>query len=368
MQAGIWLRPDHYAVPGKRKAEIVREEARAVRTGVGLIDVGTLGKMELYGPDAGTFLERVYTGKFTNLKVGMTRYAVMLDESGVVIDDGVVARLAENHYYFTTTTTGAAVVYRELQRWNAQWNLEIGIVNATGAFAGINLAGPRSRAVLKSLTALDLSNESFPYLAVRQAEVAGVPARIMRVGFVGELGYEIHVPADRAGHLWDALMEAGAAHGIRPFGVEAQRLLRLEKGHIIIGQDTDGLTQPDEAGLEWAVKMDKPFFVGQRSVDIVRRRGLRQKLAGFRLDAAGAAVAPKECHLVIRDGRIAGRVTSVAFSEAAGAHVGLAYLEPDMATEGTPFFIRADGGTMVQARVVALPFYDPAGDRQKIAD
>ncbi len=367
MQAGPWLRPDHYAVPGMRKSEIVREEARAVRTGVGLIDVGTLGKMELYGPDAGAFLERIYTAKFAGLKVGMTRYAVMLDESGVVIDDGVVARLADHHFYFTTTTTGAAVVYRELQRWNAQWNLEIGIVNATGAFAAMNLAGPGSRAVLRALTSLDLSAAAFPYLGVRQAEVAGVPARIMRVGFVGELGYEIHVPADRAGHVWDALMEAGAAHRIRPFGVEAQRLLRLEKGHIIIGQDTDGLTQPDEAGLEWAVKMDKPFFVGQRSVDIVRRRGLRQKLAGFRLEAAGAA-APKECHLVIRDGRIAGRVTSVAFSEAVGAHVGLAFLEPDMTAEGTPFFIRAEGGTMVQARVVALPFYDPAGDRQKVTD
>jgi len=367
MQAGPWLRPDHYAVPGKRKSEIVREEARAVRTGVGLIDVGTLGKIELYGPDAGAFLERVYTGKFANLKVGMTRYAVMLDESGVVIDDGVVARLGEQHFYFTTTTTGAAVVYRELQRWNAQWNLDIGIVNATGPFAAMNLAGPKSRAVLRAITSLDLSNEAFPYLGVRQAEVAGVPARVMRVGFVGELGYEIHVPAHQAGHLWDALMQEGAAHDIRPFGVEAQRLLRLEKGHIIIGQDTDGLTHPDEAGLEWAVKMDKPFFVGQRSVDIVRRRGLRQKLAGFRLDAASAAVAPKEFHLVIRDGRIAGRVTSVAFSEVVGAHVGLAFLDPDLSAEGTPFFIRADGGTMVQARVVALPFYDPAGDRQKIS-
>ena len=137
----------------------------------------------------------------------------------------------------------------------------------------MNLAGPKSRAVLRKLTTLDLSNEAFPYLALREAEVAGVPARLMRVGFVGELGYEIHVPADRAAHLWDALMEAGQDHDIRPFGVEAQRLLRLEKGHIIIGQDTDGLTQPDEAGLEWAVKMDKPFFVGKRSVEIVRKRG-----------------------------------------------------------------------------------------------
>jgi sarcosine oxidase subunit alpha len=292
----------------------------------------------------------------------------MLEEGGVVIDDGVVGRLSEQHFYFTTTTTGSATVYRELQRLNAMWNLEIGIVNATGAFAAMNLAGPKSRVVLRKLTTLDLSNEAFPYLGLREAEVAGVPVRLLRVGFVGELGYEIHVPADRAAYLWDALMEAGKDHDIRPFGVEAQRLLRLEKGHIIIGQDTDGLTQPDEAGLEWAVKMDKTFFVGKRSVEIVRKRGARQKLVGFELDPAGAATAPRECHLVIRNGTIAGRVTSVNFSDTLGKHVGLAFVAPDMTAEGTPFFIRADGGTMVQARVVPTPFYDPAGARQKAVD
>lgn len=368
MQAGVWLRPEYYGQPGKRKADIVREEARAVRESVGIIDVGTLGKMELYGPDAGAFLERVYTAKFAGMKPGTTRYAVMLDESGVVIDDGVVARLADQHFYFTTTTTGSTTVYRELQRWNSQWNLEVGIVNATGAFAAMNLAGPKARAVLRKLTTLDLSNEAFPYLALREADVAGVPARLMRVGFVGELGYEIHVPADRAGHLWDALMDAGGEYAIRPFGVEAQRLLRLEKGHIIIGQDTDGLTQPDEAGLEWAVKMDKAFFVGQRSVDIVRKRGPRQKLVGFELDAIGASTAPRECHLVVRNGAIAGRVTSIAWSDTLGKHVGLAFVAPDMTEVGSPFFIRADGGTMVQARVVPTPFYDAEGLRQKVVD
>ncbi len=368
MQAGVWLRPEYYAAPGKRKSEIVREEVRAVRESVGVIDVGTLGKMELYGPDAGQFLERVYTARFANMKPGTTRYAVMLEEGGVVIDDGVVGRIAEQHFYFTTTTTGSGTVYRELQRLNAMWNLEVGIVNATGAFAAVNLGGPRSRAVLRKLTGLDLSNEAFPYLALREGEVAGVPSRLMRVGFVGELGYEIHVPADRAAHLWDAILEAGTDCGIRPFGVEAQRLLRLEKGHIIIGQDTDGLTQPDEAGLEWAVKMDKPFFVGKRSVEIVRKRGLRQKLVGFEVDPAGAMPAPRECHLVIRNGAIAGRVTSVAWSDTVGKHIGLAFVAPDMTTAGTPFFVRVDGGTMVQARVVPTPFHDPAGARQKAVE
>ena len=367
MQAGMWLRPEYYAAPGRSKDDCVREEVHAVRTGLGLIDVGTLGKMELFGPDAALFLERVYTGRFASLKVGATRYGVMLDETGVVIDDGVIARLADDHFYFTTTTTGAATVYRELQRLNAEWNLDIGIVNVTGAFAAVNLAGPRSRAVLRRLTSLDLSHEAFPFLGARQCDVAGVAARVLRVGFVGEAGYELHVAAEHAVHLWDALMEAGRTERIQPFGVEAQRLLRLEKGHVIVGQDTDGLTGPDEAGLAWALKMDKPFFVGRRSVESLRRRGPRQMLVGFVL-APDVPVAPKECHLVIRDGAIAGRVTSIGFSASLGHHVGLAFVAPDMTGEGTTLAIRADGGAMVDARVVRPPFYDPAGDRQRLED
>ncbi|MCU0870038.1 MAG: FAD-dependent oxidoreductase, partial [Burkholderiales bacterium] len=365
MPAGNWLRPEYYARAGQRKADAVAGEVRAVRTAVGLIDVGTLGKIELHGRDAAEFLERVYTGRFANLKVGMTRYGVMLDEAGVVIDDGVVARLADTHFAFTTTTTGSAGVYRELQRLIAQWGLEVGIVNVTGAVAAMNLAGPKARAVLATLTAIDLSPAAFPYLAVREGTVAGAPARLMRVGFVGETGWEIHVPADVAPAVWEALMAAGDAHGIRPFGVEAQRLLRLEKGHLIVGQDTDGLTGPDEVGLEWALKMDKPFFVGQRSVKALRNRGPRHRIVGFRLDEAVAAGTVEECHLVIRDGGIVGRVTSVAHSEACAGVIGLAFVAPDMSAIGHTFFIRGEGGAMVQARVVETPFYDPAGDRQK---
>jgi sarcosine oxidase subunit alpha len=366
MQAGIWLRPEYYEVSGESRESCIRGEVRAVRTGVGIIDVGTLGKLELRGPDAAKFLERVYVGKFAGLKTGMTRYGVMVDESGVVIDDGVIARLSDEHFYFTTTTTGSATVYRELQRLNAEWNMEIGIVNATGAFAALNLAGPQSRAVLARLTSVDLSHAAFPYLGLRETEVAGAPVRLMRVGFVGETGYEIHVPAEYALHVWDAIVEAGRPEGIRPFGVEAQRMLRLEKGHIIVGQDTDGLTTPDEAALEWAVKMDKPFFVGKRSLEILKKRGPRQKLVGFVLEP-GATVVPKECHLVIIDGAIKGRVTSIGFSEALGHHVGLALVAPDITAEGTALPIRVDNA-YAAARIVPLPFYDPAGDRQKLPD
>lgn len=366
MQAGNWWRPEYYARGANPKAQCVRAEARAVRQGVGLIDVGTLGKMDLYGPDAGEFLERVYTGRFANLKTGMTRYCAMLDESGVIIDDGVVARLGEQHFYFTTTTTGSANVYRELVRWNTQWGLDIGIVNVTGALGALNLAGPKAREVLGGLCAEDLSAQGFPYLGVRHAEVAGVPCRLLRVGFVGELGYEIHAPAEQIGVVWDALMEAGRPHGITPFGVEAQRLLRLEKGHIIIGQDTDGLTTPMEAAMGWAVKMDKPFFIGQRSLRIIGKRPPKQVAMGFMLAPGFAAAAPKECHLVIHQGQIAGRVTSITFSESLDRYVGLGFIIPELANEGAAFQIRGDGGALIDAVVAKPPFYDPAGERQKL--
>ena len=364
MPAGGWQRPEYYAVAGQSRAACIEGEVLAVRQGIGLIDVGTLGKLEIRGPQAAEFLERVYISKYAGLKVGMTRYAVMCDESGVVIDDGVVARLADDHFYFTTTTSGAALIYRELSRWNTLWKLDCGIVNLTGAMAAMNLAGPRAKAVLEGLTDADLS---FPYLAVREGTVAGVPARLLRVGFVGEWGVEIHVPAEHGAAVWDALMAAGHAHGIRPFGVEAQRLLRLEKGHLIIGQDTDGLTTPGEAALDWAVKMDKAFFVGQRSLKAIAGKPRRQQLVGFMLPAGHAGDAPKECHLVIDNGEIAGRVTSIAWSPSLSRHIGLAYVQPDRTQEGEAFSIRLSDGTLVTANVVKTPFYDPDNLRQKEA-
>lgn len=371
MPAGAWQRPEFYQVAGKDRLACIRDEVAAVRNGVGLIDVGTLGKLEVIGPQAAEFLERVYTSNYANLKVGMTRYAVMCDESGVVIDDGVVARLADDHFYFTTTTSGAATVYRELSRLNTMWRLDCGIVNHTGAFAAVNLAGPKSREVLATLTGLDLSAAAFPYLAVREAEVAvsggKIPARLMRVGFVGEWGYEIHVPACHGGALWDTLMRAGEGHAIRPFGVEAQRLLRLEKGHIIIGQDTDGLTTPLEVGMEWAVKMAKPFFIGQRSLAAIARKPRKQQLAGICFPVGYTGAVPLECNLVIDGGDIAGRVTSIAFSPSLGRYIGLAFLRPDLASAGSRVSIRLSDGAMVDAEVCATPFYDPDNLKQKEA-
>jgi sarcosine oxidase subunit alpha len=362
MSAGVWQRPEYYAVAGLSRTECIQAETLAVRRDVGLIDVGTLGKLEIRGPQAAEFLERIYISKYANLKVGMTRYAVMCDESGVIIDDGVVARLGDQHFYFTTTTSGAALIYRELSRWNTLWKMDCGIVNLTGAMTAMNLAGPKAKAALTGLTDVDLG---MPYLAVREGTVAGVFARLMRVGFVGEWGIEIHVAAEHGAVVWDALLAAGQAHGIRPFGVEAQRLLRLEKGHIIIGQDTDGLTTPGEAALDWSVKLDKPFFVGQRSLQAIARKPRHQQLIGFALSADYTGTPPKECHLVIEGGEIAGRVTSIAWSPTLSRHIGLAYVRPAMASEGRAFSIRLSGGELVTAHVAKTPFHDPDNLRQK---
>jgi sarcosine oxidase subunit alpha len=363
MPAGNWRRPEYYATAGQSRTQSIEAEVEAVRTHAGLIDVGTLGKIEIYGPQAGLFLDRIYAGKYSELKVGMTRYGLMLDESGVIIDDGVIARLTQELFYFTTTTSGSASVFRELLRLNALWGMNCGLVNVTGHRAAFNFAGPLSRKILQPLTDIELSDASFPFLGVRSGRVAGVPARLLRVGFVGELGYEIHLAAGSAAAVWQALYDAGRPQGLRAFGVEAQRVLRLEKGHFIVSQDTDGLTDPFEANARWAVSMQKPFFVGQRSLKILTKRGPRQKLVG--IEIADSARLPRESHLVIHNGSIAGRITSIVRSRTLNKSIGLAMVAPELAETGCEIKIRADYGEMIAARVVTTPFYDPQNLRQR---
>ena len=379
MPAGLWLRPEHYGGRGLDAAArlaAVHEEARNVRQNVGLIDVSTLGGLELRGPDAATMMERMYTWAYRKQQVGRARYTLMTDMTGIVTDDGVACRLHDRHFYVTATTSGVDGVYREMLFWNAQWRLRVDVTHVTGAWAGVNLAGPKSRQVLARLTDQDLSAAAFPYMGVREAKVAGIPCRLLRVGFVGELGFEIHCPCHSGEALWDALMAAGAEAGIRPFGVECQRLLRLEKGHIIVSQDTDGLTSPLEADMEWALAKKRPFFIGKRSIDL-RRGHARRKLVGFEVDQASLAAGgtlPQECHLVIRDGEIEGRVTSCSYSPTLDKTIGLAFVAAERAAVGESFQVRvgadgprrADAVAMVDCRVVALPFYDPDNARQEL--
>ncbi|MCX2888197.1 MULTISPECIES: 2Fe-2S iron-sulfur cluster-binding protein [Pseudomonas] len=364
MPAGIWQRPAYYGKPEDRE-RCMQEEARHVREKVGLIDVSTLGGLDVRGPDAAELLERLYTFGFARLAIGRTRYALMTNEHGVVIDDGVCARLGEQHFYVSATTSGVDRIYQQMLKWNAQWRLDVDITNVTAALAAVNLAGPLSRQVLaKVCDDVDLSAEAFPYLGVRQGKVAGITARILRVGFVGELGYEIHVPARHAERLWDTLMQAGAGLGIRPFGVETQRLLRLEKGHVIISQDTDGMTHPAEIDMQWAIARKKPFFVGKRSIEILEAQPLKRKLVGFTLPKGSPQ--PLEGHLVLDGPDISGNVTSCEYSQTLGQIIGLAYAGAHQATPGMHIPIRVEGGVMVNAKVVQLPFHDPDNLRQEL--
>jgi sarcosine oxidase subunit alpha len=215
-----------------------------------------------------------------------------------------------------------------------------------------------------------LGDVDFPYLAVRQGTVAGAPCKILRVGFVGELGYEIHVPASHAVDVWRALLRSDSTFPVRPFGVEAQRLLRLEKGHIIVGQDTDGVTTALELNMPWALKMDKPFFVGQRSLRILEKLPRRQTLVGFTLPPPPTGQVqrrPKECHLILDGARIGGRVTSVGWSPTLERCIGLALVNPTLAG-GKELRIRIEGAAEILADVTRVPFYDPDGARQRLGD
>jgi sarcosine oxidase subunit alpha len=352
MDMGVWKRPLVYAS--------VDEECRAVHEAVGLIDVSTLGRLDLKGRDAGAFLDWLHPNRFSDLPPGRVRYRVMCDDAGIILDDGVVARLGGDHYLLTTTTGGVDQVEQWFEWWLADGSRCAHVTNVTGGLGAVNVAGPRSRELLAPLTDLDLSPQAFPYLAAREGRVAGVPGVILRIGFVGELGYEIHFPADYGEYVWDTLLGAGASLGIRPFGVEAQRVLRLEKQLAIVSHDTDALTTPLDANLGWIAKLDKADFVGRDALIAGGSREGEQRLVGFELTGPGAI--PGEGAAVVAAGRPVGRVTSSKWSGQLGRAIGMAWLPAALAEDGTAFEVRVDGGTRT-ARVVTRAFYDPEGLR-----
>jgi sarcosine oxidase subunit alpha len=354
LDAGLWKRPESYGDPVA--------EVRAVRTRAGLIDVSTLGKIEVVGPDAVELLERVYLNGWRDLPPGRVRYGVMCNEDGILFDDGVGARLGPDRFYLTATTGNAEAVVQWLELWAATWGLNVYVLNQTAALAAMNLAGPRAREVLCQLTALDLTATAFPYLGYREAEVAGVPCRLLRIGFVGESGYEIHCASAYAWHLWTAFHEVGIGLGLKPFGVEAQRILRLEKGHLIIGQDTDALSTPLEAGLEWMVRFDKPRFHGREPLIRLREMGPRSRLVGFFM-VNRTLVLSEGCQ-VVENGRPVGRITSARYSPTLDRSLGLAWVPAAKAGEGQTFHIRWNGAD-VPAVVAAATFYDREGKRLK---
>ena len=364
MPAGDWLRPAYYGDPGQRTRSI-EQEALAIRNQVGLIDVSTLGKLEVRGPDAAEFMNRMYTFAYLKQPVGRLRYVLMTDETGVITDDGIAARFSDDHFYVSTTTGGSTSVYRTMLRWNARWCLHVDITNVTSAYSAISIAGPLSREVLQKIPHnIDLGADAFPFLEARHGKLSDVDVRLLRAGFVGELGWEIHVPSSQAEFLWDVLLDAGKELACRPVGVEAQRLLRLEKGHIIVGQDTDGLTVPEEAAMSWAVAKNKPFHIGKRSGEIFASKKQTRCLVGFVLPVESKM--PEESNLTLSGNDIAGRITSIAFSPALQKAIGLAYVRPEQGDPGSHFEVKLSDGKRVSAEVVELPFYDRENARQTL--
>jgi sarcosine oxidase, subunit alpha len=363
MDMGDWKRPRYYRTstrPDERAC--VEEEYRAVRERVGLIDVSTLGKLDVKGRDTARLLDKVYAGRVSDLRPGRVRYAVLCDEAGIMLDDGTVSRLADDHYFITTTTGNLEFVEEWLKWWLVGTGWDVHITNLTGGLAALNLAGPRAREVLVKLTDCDLSTKAFSYMSCRHAEVGKVEALIMRIGFVGETGWEIHFPADCGVDLWRALLEAGREFDIRPFGVEAQRLLRLEKRHVIIGVDTDALTNPFEAGMGWVAKLEKEDFIGRASLRRLAREQPRQNLVGFVIDED---VVPEDGAAILVEGKLAGRITSVRYSPVNRKAVGMAWISAGLGREHAEVDVHI-GSRLVRARITQNAFYDPEGARLRM--
>jgi sarcosine oxidase subunit alpha len=342
--------PHRYTTPDR--------EVDAVRNRVGVMDVGMYGKFRIEGRQAVAFLERLYPCRFGDLEVGRIRPGVLLNDEGVILDEGVVARLDEEVFYVTTTSGDPSAVERWVTRWQSEWRLEARIVSVSGAFGAVDLAGPRARDVLAALTDTDVSSATIPTMGVVEIDVADVPALVLRTGSVGELGYEIHVPAAYGEHVWDAIVESGATWGIAPFGLEARRILRLEKQLPLIGWDTDAGSDPFAVGIGRIVEDDKEDFLG---LSALRKRGNEpaDRLVGF---VAPSGWLPPDGASIVRDGRRVGRVTSARMSPTVGSAIGLAWVPADLASDGTRIDIRY-GGSHTVGTVQAAPWYDPDGER-----
>ena len=359
IQAGQWIRPDHYGDP--------EAEVRNVRANVGLIDVTPLGKLDLRGPDVSQLLNLLYVNKWSKLAVGKVRYGMMCAEDGVVLDDGVTGRLAPDHYMMSTTSSGAGGVWEWVENWlqteRPDWRVHVTPV--TTAYASINVAGPKSRELLSRVTSeVDLDPDVFRYMEVRRATVAGVAGCFMwRIGFTGELSFELHVPAGHGLAVWEALMDAGGDLGVGPFGLEGQRIMRLEKGHFIVGQDTDGLTLAPSTGMGGLIKLDKDDFAGMPELAWAADRQLPQIVA---IQPDNPNVVPDEaCQIVQGEtNEILGRITSARFSPTLDRSICLGQVEPELAAGGTKLTVLLTSGERISATVIDHhAHFDPAGER-----
>jgi sarcosine oxidase subunit alpha len=368
---GMWKRSHYFPRAREDMHAAVARECAAVRKSVGMFDASTLGKIEVVGKDAVTFLNRMYINGWSSLAVGRTRYGVLCRDDGFVYDDGVIARTAEDRFHVTTTTGGAAGVLRLMEDYlQTEWpNLSVWLTSITEQWSVIAVQGPNSRRVLEKLVeGIDLSGQAMPHMSVARGRICGAPMLLFRVSFTGELGFEVNVPADYGQAVWEAIHAAGQEFDITPYGTEAMHILRAEKGYIIVGQETDGTVTPDDAGLSWAIGKTKPDFVGKRSLQRPAMTATdRKQLVGL---------STTDPHVVLDEGaqvmlgrgqrapvRPIGHITSSYHSAVLGRSIALALVSAGRNRLNETLYIPTASGTDIPAKVVSPVFYDPEGAR-----
>ncbi|MFI5013474.1 MAG: sarcosine oxidase subunit alpha family protein [Hyphomicrobiales bacterium] len=367
---GQWKRARYFPLPGEDMHAAVIRECQAVRQSVGIFDASTLGKIEIVGPDAAEFMNRIYVNPWTKLEPGRCRYGIMLREDGSILDDGVVGRLAADRFHVTTTTGGAAHVLNLMEDYlQTEWSeLDCWLTSTTEQWAVIAVQGPHARKIMERLVEdIDLSPSAMPHMSVRQGRVCGVPARLFRVSFTGELGFEINVPSDYGQAVWDGVLDAGFSRVITPYGTEAMHVMRAEKGYVIVGQDTDGTVTPDDAGLRWAIGKAKKDFVGKRSL---ARAAMgdpnRKQLVGLLTEDPRALL--EEGAQVVVDAKtpiptpMIGHVTSSYFSAALDRSIALAMIAGGRKRLGETLYVPMPDGA-IPVKVASPVFLDPEGER-----
>ncbi len=372
-EAGQWLRPRYYPQGRETLAEAAHRETLHVREKVGLVDVSTLGKIDIQGADAAEFLNRLYINGFAKLPIGKARYGVMLREEGMAFDDGTTTRLGENHYLMTTTTANAGPVMTTMEYYlQAVWpELDVHIISVTDLWASTAVAGPLSRALLQAMDGdIDFSNEALPFMGCVEGTLAGMPATVFRISFSGEMGYEVAVAADRGLEMWEALLAAGRPLEVIPYGVEALGLLRIEKGHVVIGAEIDGRTTADDLGFG-KMTSTKKAFIGQRSLNrpALAAEGRKQLVGLVPVDRktsipGGAQIVAAAEHPAPVP--MLGHVTSTCFSPTLGHPIAIAVVADGRARLGEILYAKSPlKGVTVPVELCSAHFVDPDGSRMR---
>ena len=366
-----WMRAWYYPKEGENIRDAVNREVKATRKTAGILDASTLGKIDIQGRDAAEFLNRLYTNSWINLGVGKCRYGLMLKDDGMILDDGVTTRLGPNHFHMTTTTGGAANVLNWMEEWlQTEWpELEVYLTSVTEQWAVASISGPNAgKILLNAGIDIDLSPISFPFMSMKEAHIGGLPVRIFRISFTGELSYEINVSARHGLALWNLLTRAGEQYGLVPYGTEAMHVLRAEKGFIIVGQETDGSVTPYDLGMDWLIAKNKPDFIGKRALERVSMSyNDRKQLVGL-LSTDPSVVIPEGAHAVLDPNqslpmKMLGQVTSSYYSPNCGKAIAMAMLKGGKKLQGKRVFFPLLDGSVLEATVIEPTFFDPKGTR-----